>query len=555
MLGARVISDDNVEVTATANPAKKSSDRPPDVALPDARDLRPYLAGLLATGTGLAAGELTAAIGKWNSPIVSVGNRVVDRVPHALKQWAIETFGTSDKQALQYSTIIVVLVLGAVAGFAAAKRFRAGIAFGVALGLFAVVCATVGRGTDTADAIPAIIAASVAVGALWFLVGRRSSADSVPASATAVRDRAEPMPTRRSMATVDRRGFLRASGLVAGAGAAAGLTSKALRNNVKPTVATADGALPVAAKVLPTVNASTQVDVPNMTPFVTPNSGFYRIDTALVVPRVDAKRWKLTVGGMVGTERSYTYEELLARKLVEIDCTILCVSNDIGGDLIGNARWLGVPLSEILDEVAPDPAADQLASESEDGWTCGFPTKLARDGRNAIIALGMNGEPLPYSHGFPARLIIPGIYGYVSATKWLKRIELTTMDGFNGYWVPRGWAKLGPIKTGSRIDVPGSGEDIPAGATAIAGVAWAQHRGIRKVEVQVDDGAWMPAELAADGGIDTWRQWKVRWDATAGRHRIRVRATDETGETQTEVCAPVDPDGATGWHTLTVHVA
>jgi DMSO/TMAO reductase YedYZ molybdopterin-dependent catalytic subunit len=290
-------------------------------------------------------------------------------------------------------------------------------------------------------------------------------------------------------------------------------------------------------------------------PFITPNGDFFRIDTALTLPQVDPTTWTLGVTGRVDRPLTLTYAELLERPMVEVDITLSCVSNEVGGSLVGNARWLGCRLDDLLDEAGIDPSADQVVGRSVDGFTAGFPTTLL-DGRDALVAVGMNGEPLPIRHGFPARLVVPGVYGYVSATKWLSEIELTRFDELEGYWIPRGWAVEGPIKTQSRIDTPPSGRILTAGEPVmIAGVAWAPTRGIERVEVQVDDGPWQEAELGEQYTDTTWRQWKLEWVPTEVRyHQLRVRATDGTGETQTEQRTPVAPDGASGWHTFRVNV-
>ena len=257
---------------------------------------------------------------------------------------------------------------------------------------------------------------------------------------------------------------------------------------------------------------------------------------------------------MVDNEIELTFADILERTQVEEIVTLSCVSNEVGGDLVGNARWQGVLLADLLAEAGPQEGAEQVVGISVDGFTAGFPLEVAMDGRPAMIAIGMNGEPLPVVHGFPARLVVPGLYGYVSATKWLSEIRLTTWDGFDGYWIPRGWGKEGPIKTQSRIDVPRSGASLTAGPNAIAGVAWAPTRGIERVEVQVDDGEWQEARLGEETTDNSWRQWVVEWDAPVGDHEIRVRATDGNGDTQTEDIAPPAPDGATGWHDITVTV-
>jgi DMSO/TMAO reductase YedYZ molybdopterin-dependent catalytic subunit len=328
-----------------------------------------------------------------------------------------------------------------------------------------------------------------------------------------------------------------------------------------------DDALQAVPVALPTPTGSTVpsdgVGVPvdpagatssPVTPYFTPNAGFYRIDTAISIPRIDVADWRLEIRGRVDRPLTLTYDDLLAREQVERIVTLACVSNEVGGDLIGNAVWQGVLLAPLLEEAGVQPESEQVFSTSVDGWNCGFPVELAFDGRDAMIAVGMNGEPLPRRHGFPARLVVPGLYGYVSATKWLERIELTTWDEAVGYWIPRGWAREAPIKTQSRIDVPRRGDRPAAGSVVIAGIAWAQHRGITAVEVRIDDGPWQQAELATDVTIDSWRQWRLVWQASPGEHRIQVRATDATGETQTQETSRVDPDGATGWHTRRITV-
>jgi DMSO/TMAO reductase YedYZ molybdopterin-dependent catalytic subunit len=299
---------------------------------------------------------------------------------------------------------------------------------------------------------------------------------------------------------------------------------------------------------------SFDAEAAGLSPLLTPNDDFYRIDTRILVPQVDPAGWSLRITGMVEREVELSLDELLAMDRISEYVTLSCVSNEVGGDLVGNALWSGVPLADLLDLAHPDPAASQIVGRAVDGWTAGFPTELATDGRPTMVAVAMNGEPLPVKHGFPARLVVPGLYGYVSATKWLAEIELTTWDAVDGYWIPRGWAKEGPIKTQSRIDVPHGGQTLDAGRTPIAGVAWAPTRGIAKVEVQVDDSEWREARLGDETTDLSWRQWVLEWDAPTGDHTIRVRATDGTGEVQTEEIAPPAPNGATGWHTISVHV-
>jgi len=294
--------------------------------------------------------------------------------------------------------------------------------------------------------------------------------------------------------------------------------------------------------------------VPGISPIVTPNADFYRIDTALIAPQIDPADWTLRITGMVDHEVEIDFDELVGFDPIEQFVTLQCVSNEVGGDLVGNAAWSGVPLRVLLDRAGVRPDATQIVGRSIDGWTAGFPTAVALDGRPAMVGVAMNGEPLPVKHGFPARLIVPGLYGYVSATKWLTEIELTTWEAFDAYWIPRGWAKEGPIKTQSRIDVPQPGTTLAARRTPVAGVAWAPTRSIERVEVRIDDGPWQEAELSGEISENTWVQWLYRWDATPGSHRLAVRATDGTGETQTGEPSPPAPSGATGYHTIAVEV-
>ena len=309
--------------------------------------------------------------------------------------------------------------------------------------------------------------------------------------------------------------------------------------------------LPVSSGTVP---AGAETGIAGMTPWRVPNQEFYRIDTALVVPAVDPGEWKLRIHGLVDREVTITYAELLKRQLTETWVTICCVSNPVGGDLIGNAWWSGVRIADLLKEAGVKPEADAVKQTSKDGWTCGTPIEALTDGRDALLAVGMNGGPLPIDHGFPVRMIVPGLYGYVSATKWLVDLELTTFESYDPYWVQRGWTRDGPIKTMARIDSPKPLARVSAGTVAVAGVAWAQHHGIDGVEVRIDGGHWQAARMAAVDTIDTWRQWVLEWDAPAGNHTIEARATDATGGTQTEARAEPFPNGATGWHSVVMTV-
>ncbi|HWR84414.1 MAG TPA: molybdopterin-dependent oxidoreductase, partial [Rhodoglobus sp.] len=353
-----------------------------------------------------------------------------------------------------------------------------------------------------------------------------------------------------------RRDFLRFAGIAAGVSVVGGAVARTM--NAATTAADAARgiiALPDAASVTARIPSGASLDVPGITPLVTPNDGFYRIDTALQVPVVDAATWRLRVTGMVERELELTFDELLAQPLTESTITIACVSNEVGGDLIGTATWLGWPVRDLLARARPLPGADMVLSRSVDGFTAGTPIEALTDDRDSLLAVGMNGEPLPLQHGFPVRMIVPGLFGYVSATKWLSELTVTTFAADQGYWTPRGWDALGPVKTSSRIDVPRSGQSVAAGRVAVAGVAWAQHRGVAAVEIRIDEGQWRPARLARAISDDTWVQWVLEWDAQPGSHTIAVRATDADGTTQRSNRLPPAPNGSEGWHTVTVTVS
>lgn len=503
-----------------------------------------WLAGIAAAALGLGAGEMIGALMTRPSPVSAVADVVIDNVPGWMERWAIETFGTNDKLVLGWGIVVVVLAVSARIGAAAVASRRVALVGAAILGVLGAGAATLDRVGGAGDAVPAIASAVLAGAALVLLTDRLRWRTDTP-------DDVKPV-------VVDRRVFLGLSAGAVGGAVALGAASRPVARNSGASASRAEVAaagLPRPVATIPPPPAAVEVGVAGVAPWTTPNDRFYRIDTAFVVPRIDAKDWKLTIGGRVSRPRTYTYEELRARPMVEADITLMCVSNEVGGDLVGNARWSGILLSELLDEVGLDPSAEQIFSTSADGWTSGFPVDAATDGRNTLLALGMNGEPLPFMHGFPARLVVPGIYGYVSATKWITQIEPLRWEDALGYWLPRGWSRLGPVKTSSRIDVPRNRAAVVAGKVPVAGVAWAQHRGIAKVEVQVDDGAWNEAELAADGGIDCWRQWKWVWDATPGEHTIRVRATDNDGMTQSADRVPVAPNGAEGYHGVRVKVS
>ncbi len=497
------------------------------------------LAGAASALFALGVSELLAGTFRSvPSLIVSVGTAVIDLAPPAVKDWAIETLGTVDKPALIAGIVVLSALFGAglgIAGLTARPLAGAGFAAFGALG--ALAAARDPQAGELASALVAGGSAAAGTAALVVLL-RRSR-------------RSEPLETGPDLA---RRAVLRGAGmftLLAGVAAVAG---RYLMDRVRTATSRADVILPGAAAPLSPPSPSAELGVEGLSPVVTPNADFYRIDTALSVPRVDLESWRLAVTGMVDRPVELTLTDLLDMPVVERYVTLSCVSNRVGGDLVGNAKWLGVPLREVLDPAGVQPGATQIVGRSVDGFTVGFPTEAAFDGREALVAVGMNGEPLPVDHGFPARLVVAGLYGYVSATKWLAEIELTTWDGFDAYWIPRGWAKEAPIKTQSRIDVPRPNAALSTGGRRIAGVAWAPNRGIRKVEVQIDEGDWQEAALSEPLGDDAWRQWALDWDATPGVHSLTVRATDGLGETQTAKRSSPRPDGATGYHSISVRV-
>ncbi|MCU1375550.1 MAG: molybdopterin-binding oxidoreductase [Actinomycetia bacterium] len=495
------------------------------------------VAGVLAAAVGLGAAELVAgAVPTGRSPVVAVADRVIHLGPPAWEREVIRVLGTNDKPALVLIVLVALVALGALAGTWATRRPLASRAI---IAAAAVVGALSALAEEDASWVHALAPVAGGLATAWTLT-------------LLVRATEDTTSSPLSPAGADRRRFLVAGTVAASVAAVAGASGRALQGRVNAAASRQAVRLPSAAEPLPAIPAGAELGLPGLTPFVTPNKDFYRIDVSLIVPQVETSGWILRIDGMVDHPRTYTYEQLLARPLVEADVTITCVSNEVGGGLIGNARWLGVPLKELLDEVGPSAKADQLVGRSVDGFTTGMPLATAVDGRDALLAVGMNGVPLPLRHGFPARLIVAGLYGYVSATKWLRQIEVTRFDAYTPYWIERGWDTYGPIKLESRIDTPGG--TVAAGRVPVAGVAWAQGRGIERVEVRVDDGAWRDAVLAEAVGADTWRQWHYDWDAPVGRHQLMVRATAGDGEVQTGDEALPFPNGATGWHTVGVRV-
>lgn len=496
--------------------------------------------GLAATALGVGAGQLVAGVVSPSSaPLLAVGDRVIRLSPQPVVEFATSTFGTADKAVLVAGIVVLLAVLGAVAGLASRRDERPGA--GVLGGLGAIGAVAVVAGASFAP-LDLVAPAAALFGAVWVFrrlhrLALRAGRGTGPAAG---------LTRRRLLAAGSAAGL---GGLLAGAagvGLGSGLSSAggpaASREAVTRRLATA------AVTRAPTLPAGTDFAELGGTRFVTANPEFYRIDTALRVPSLTAESWRLRVHGMVARELDLRFEDLMRRPLVERWVTMACVSNEVGGDLVSNARFVGVDLRSLLLEAGPLPGADQVLSTSTDGWTAGSPTGvLLEPGRGALLAVGMNGEALPREHGFPVRIVVPGLYGYVSATKWLSEIELTTFADRSAYWIDQGWGVLGPVKTGARIDVPGPFAGVPAGPVTVAGTAWSQPRGISRVEVRVDGGPWREASLAAAPGGDTWRMWRVVLELPPGRPTLECRATDADGTTQTGRRADPIPDGATGW--------
>ena len=497
----------------------------------------PYaVAGVLAAGLALAVSELVAGL-IFSAPslVLAIGERAIDLTPGAVERWAIQTLGTNDKPALVIGIVVVSLILGGVLGLASKRRPMVGVAGFIAFGVLGFLAGTTVPLSSTMLSLVTAGAAAVAgIAALSALT------------------RILTTPSESPLPNPSRRAFLAGSAAVAGFAVASAGLGRWLATRARLAVASREEvSLPSAAEAVADPSASQTLVVDGLSPFVTSNADFYRIDTALSVPVVVLDEWELSITGLVDRPFTLGYDQLLSLPMVERHITIACVSNPVGGNLIGNAKWLGVPLRTLLEEAGIQDGGDQIIGRSVDEFTVGFPTAAAFDGREALIAVGMNGEPLPFEHGFPARLVVSGLYGFVSATKWLSEIELAGWDDFDGYWIPRGWAKEAPIKTHSRIDLAEPSPADPSRYT-VAGVAWAQNTGVSRVEVRVNEGAWVSAELPEELTIDTWRQWIVEVPLSSGTNEIEVRATDASGYVQTEERSPVAPDGADGYHKVRV---
>jgi DMSO/TMAO reductase YedYZ molybdopterin-dependent catalytic subunit len=562
------------DVTVSSDPQQLSPGRPP---------ARPGLTigivtGLITAAVALGVGQLVAGItGPQGSPVVAVGGAAIDLAPPPLKNFAISTFGSNDKTALVTGILVLLAVFAAAIGVAAFHRFSYGVA-GLAIFTGIGLAAALTRPTaQPADILPSLAGAAAGLLTLNRLV-RAANADATARQApggpaappggqpAALPDNGAPeepapgaswvprQPAGAHREQAGRRQFLVAGAVAVVAAGATGLVGRALAERTSVSQARAAVRLPPPIRRAAALPAGTDLHIPGLSPFVTPTGSFYRVDTALILPEVPPSSWQLRIHGMVAHEMTLSFNDLLKLPLLEDWVTLCCVSNPVGGPYIGNARWLGASLARLLRATGIRAGADQLLCTSVDGFTSGTPVQTVMDGRDALLAVAMDGAPLPVAHGFPARMVVPGLYGYVSACKWITDIKVTTFAAEHAYWAQRGWSLRGPIKTESRIDVPAGSATVRAGRMPVAGVAWAQHKGIDAVEVRVDGGVWNQAKLAAVPGIDTWRQWVWEWDATPGNHVIQARATDATGYTQTAAQAPPEPNGATGYPTINVSV-
>jgi DMSO/TMAO reductase YedYZ molybdopterin-dependent catalytic subunit len=494
------------------------------------------LTGVLALAAALATGHLVAAfVGIGASPYLAVGNAAIDLAPAWLKDFAVSAFGTGDKAVLLVGMAVVLVVLAIVAGLISRTRPLPGQWFVGVFGILGIIAVYTRPNLGQVALIAPVV--SLFAGVLGFRALHNAAMNAL------LDERFEDAPRSAGRRRILFTGVAVGAGLVGGLGQwiGSGRDAEGSRSAVGPLV---------PARPAPPIPADADFAKLGTPTFLTANADFYRVDTALVLPQIRAEDWSLRIHGMVDREITYTYADIRNRPLVERIVTLCCVSNPVGGPYISTATFLGVDLAGLLGEAGVRPGAEQLYSTSVDGFTAGTPIPTVLDpDRGAMLVIGMNGEPLPVEHGFPARLVVPGLYGYVSATKWVTDLEVTTWDARRPYWLERGWAQRAPIKTQSRIDAPHGA--VPAGRVRLAGIAWAQHTGIARVEVRLDGGPWRPATLSADVTDDAWRMWWAEVDAAPGGHQASVRATDRSGYLQTDEFADVVPDGATGWHTIT----
>lgn len=500
--------------------------------------------GILATLVGMATGHLVASLlNPASSPVLAVGSTVIDLTPTPMKEWAIRQFGSNDKIILIGSVMLGVLVFAAIAGILARRRFPLGAGMLVVLVGVAAAAALNRPAAETIDVVPSLITAIAGVGALWWL-------DRAHRTGTLLR---APAPAEGESSSPTRRGVLIAMGVLAAAAAVMGTAGRYIgKYRSRPE----DITLPAAADPAPPLPKGIENQVPGMSKFRTPNADFYRVDTRLDTPIISAEDWTLTIDGDVDNELTFTFDDLLEMPLIERDITLTCVSNSPGGPYVGAARWLGVRLKDLLDQAGVGTKSDQLLSTDFEGMKISTPLDLVMDGRDAMIAIGMNGEPLPREHGFPARMVVPGLYGFISATKWVTKLTVTTYDAEKAYWTERDWDTDAPIKISARIDTPNALDELKAGENVIGGVAWCQQKGgVAKIEVRIDGGAWQQAELGPEANNDYWRQWFYKWDAKPGSRTVAARVTSGDGEVQTAAIANPFPGGSSGIQEFLVTVS
>lgn len=497
------------------------------------------LSGIAAAGLVLGVAELASIFFSVRAaPLIALGSTFIDFTPSWLKDFAIATFGTGDKAALFVGMGLTIAILAAVLGVVAYRSWKLGIAGVLFMGAVMSAAVISRAGTDIPDIIPTLLGTIAGLFALKWIISRLHGWKSEDSSAQG--------DTKTS-----RRGFLVAIGVtsaLAGIAAASGKVVGGVKESIR--AARESIVFPKPKSPAKPVPAGVQSPVDGSPPWLTPNKDFYRIDTALSVPQIDISSWELRVHGMVEEEFTITFQDLLDSDLIERHVTLTCVSNPVGGQLVGNAKWSGYPLREVLKRAKPLPGADMVLSTSEDGFSASTPLSVLQDDRDAILAISMNDEPLPLEHGYPVRMVVPGLYGYVSATKWVVDIEVTRFADKKAYWTTRGWSEKGPIKTMARVDVPASFAKKPAGKVMIAGSSWSQQRGITKVEIQIDGGDWVETTLADEASIDTWRQWYHEVELEPGTHNVRARATDAKDGLQTDKRAETVPDGASGWQSV-----
>ncbi|WP_194763166.1 molybdopterin-dependent oxidoreductase [Microbacterium sp. UFMG61] len=518
------------------------------------------LAGLISGAVFLAAAELFALIfARSASPILAIGGFVIDIVPQPFKEFAIATFGEYDKIALLAGLGLAVVIASAIGGILQFVRPPLGVVALVIAGALSTAAIVTRAGVTPLAFLPPVLGTIAGSIIIVLLVRRlrawRTSVAPVGVDRVDDGDADADADAPAIAKPIGRRQFFLLAGIAGASAVIVGVASRAVSMTVA-SVANIREALKLPSpgtKV--TVPQGAELDIPGLSTLFTPNKDFYRVDTALTVPTIDPSTWRLVIDGMVDQRVEMSFQDILDMGVDEYAITLTCVSNEVGGELVGNAMWLGVPLRDVLKKAGVKSGADMVLSKSVDGYTASTPlSALTDDNLDAILAVGMNGEPLPLEHGFPVRMVVPGLYGYVSATKWLTELKVTTFEKDEAYWTPRGYSAEAPIKFSSRIDTPKLGSAVDAGKIPIAGVAWAQSVGIERVEVKIDEGDWTPATLSTPINEDTWVQWFLEWDATPGTHYVAVRAINKNGDLQIEERAAIAPNGSSGWQRSLVRV-